>query len=115
MRCFPENTDIGVKFIYQRDITLNKLCGNINQHKIIPENHDPLSKQNTDYQIKGMRMRNVYRISRGLCLTAQFSINRITARKNCLMFDLVTSPRFLCRPTAFCSTCWSRVTSERSP
>jgi len=25
------------------------------------------------------------------------------------------SPRFLCRPTAFCSTCWSRGTSERSP
>ena len=22
---------------------------------------------------------------------------------------------FLCRPTAFCSTCWSRVTSEGSP
>ena len=25
------------------------------------------------------------------------------------------SPRFLCRPTAFCSTCWSHWTSERSP
>ena len=25
------------------------------------------------------------------------------------------SPRFLCRLTAFCSTCWSRGTSERSP
>ena len=25
------------------------------------------------------------------------------------------SLRFLCRPTAFCSTCWSRGTSERSP
>jgi hypothetical protein len=24
------------------------------------------------------------------------------------------SPRFLCRPTAFCSTCWSRRTSESS-
>jgi hypothetical protein len=28
---------------------------------------------------------------------------------------LSTSPRFLRRPTAFCSTCWSRGTSERSP
>jgi hypothetical protein len=27
----------------------------------------------------------------------------------------VYSPKFLCRPTAFCSTCWSRGTSERSP
>jgi hypothetical protein len=26
-----------------------------------------------------------------------------------------SSPRFFCRPTAFCSTCWSRGTSERSP
>jgi len=25
------------------------------------------------------------------------------------------SPRFLCRPTAFCLTGWSRGTSERSP
>ena len=25
------------------------------------------------------------------------------------------SLRFLCRPTAFCLTCWSRGTSERSP
>jgi hypothetical protein len=25
------------------------------------------------------------------------------------------SPRFLCPLTAFCSTCWSRGTSERSP
>jgi hypothetical protein len=28
---------------------------------------------------------------------------------------LKLSPRFLCRPTAFCSTCWSCGTSERSP
>jgi hypothetical protein len=32
-----------------------------------------------------------------------------------ILFLLCDSPRFLCRPTAFCSTCWSRGTSERSP
>ena len=31
------------------------------------------------------------------------------------MFKLRISPRFLCRPTAFCLTCWSRGTSECSP
>jgi hypothetical protein len=32
-----------------------------------------------------------------------------------LTFTPKRSPRFLCRPTAFCSTCWSRGTSVRSP
>jgi hypothetical protein len=31
-----------------------------------------------------------------------------------LMITLFSSPRFLCRPTAFFSTCWSRGTSESS-
>jgi hypothetical protein len=38
--------------------------------------------------------------------------------KNILLTNLgsiqFTSPRFLCRPTAFFPTCWSRVTSESS-
>ena len=30
-------------------------------------------------------------------------------------YIIAASPRFLCRPTAFCSTCWSCGTSGRSP
>ena len=40
---------------------------------------------------------------------------RIPKKFSVCIFIQDTSPRFLCRPTAFCSTCWSRGTSERSP
>jgi hypothetical protein len=39
----------------------------------------------------------------------------VKKKKRTVSYHIVSSPRFLCRPTAFCSTCWSRGTSERSP
>jgi hypothetical protein len=38
--------------------------------------------------------------------------SRSTRRESPTMGKLLVSPRFLCRPTTFCSTYWSRGTSE---
>ena len=51
---------------------------------------------------------------------AKLKLNEIKINGNHEIFEVPVihtglSPRFLCHPTAFCSTCWNRGTSERSP
>ena len=50
---------------------------------------------------------------------AKLKLNEIKINGNHAIFEVPVihtglSPRFLCHPTAFYSTCWNRGTSERS-